>query len=184
MGVGRVQHLLVLNDPAVSEPNDSLAVASHIFFVCDDNNRLALRIQVLKQRHDLFGRARVQISCWFIPKNDHRIIDDRSGNRHPLLLSAGKFIRPMMHALGKPNTIERALGSLSAVARTGVHEGKLDVLERRRSRQKIECLEHEPDVSISDVGKLVVVHPRDRLAVEHVFALGGPVQASDQVHKR
>src|SRR5262249_37272545 len=53
----------------------------------------------------------------------------------------------------------------------------------RGAGEQVERLEDEPDLAIADVGKLVVVHLRDELAVEEVLALRRRVEAADQVHQ-
>jgi hypothetical protein len=53
----------------------------------------------VQQRHDLFAGARVQVSGRLVGEEDRRIVDQRPGNRHPLLLSAGKLVGPMVDAV-------------------------------------------------------------------------------------
>ena len=65
-----------------------------------------------------------------------------------------------------------------------VDERQLDVVQRGGAGQQVEGLEDEADLLVADAGQLVVVQLADQLAVEPVFALGGRVQAADQVHQR
>ena len=60
-----------------------------------------------------------------------------------------------------------------------VDERKLDVLERRGSRQQIECLEDEADLLIAHRRELVVAHRFDRCPVQDVLAVAGLVETSD-----
>ena len=66
----------------------------------------------------------------------------------------------------------------------GVDERQLDVVQRRRARQQVERLEHEPNLFVPDARQLVVVHLADLLAVQQVAALARRVQTADQVHQR
>ncbi len=50
--------------------------------------------------------------------------------------------------------------------------------------EQVEGLEDESDFLVADAREFVVVEFADELAVEPVFALGGRVEAADQVHQR
>ena len=64
------------------------------------------------------------------------------------------------------------LGGLHLAAAV-VEQRQLDVVERRRAREQVEALEHEPDLPVADHRELVLRHPRHVLAVEDVLPLVG-----------
>jgi hypothetical protein len=64
-----------------------------------------------------------------------------------------------------------------------VDERQLDVVQRGGAGQQVEGLEDEADFLVADAGELVVVELGDVVAVEPVLALGGRVEAADQVHQ-
>ena len=72
----------------------------------------------------------------------------------------------------------------SAAGRAVIDQRQLDVVQRGGARQQVEGLEDEADLLVADARQLVVVQLADQLAVEPVAALGGRVQAADQVHQR
>ena len=78
------------------------------------------------------------------------------------------------------------LGALDARGGGGavVDERQLDVVQRGGAGQQVEGLEDEADLLVADAGELVVVELADQLAVEPVVALGGRVEAADEVHQR
>jgi hypothetical protein len=86
----------------------------------------------------------------------------------------------------RPTLGERFLGALDALRRRGavVDQRQLDVVQRGGAGQQVEGLEDEADLLVADARQLVVVQFADQLAVEPVAALGGRVEAADQVHQR
>ncbi len=76
--------------------------------------------------------------------------------------------------------LERLVGALGALLarHARVDERQLDVVERRRARQQVERLEHEPDFLVPDPRQLVVVHLADLLVVEQVAALASACRGS------
>jgi hypothetical protein len=75
---------------------------------------------------------------------------------------------PMPTASSSPCAFRVALGRLVRVA--VVEQGQLDVLERRRPRQQVEVLEHEPDLAVAQDGARVLVEARDVLRLQEVAA--------------
>ncbi len=57
-------------------------------------------------------------------------------------------------------------------------------MQSGRARQKIEGLEDEADFLVANARQFIVVELAHQLAVEPVFALGGRIEAADQVHQR
>jgi len=57
-------------------------------------------------------------------------------------------------------------------------------VQRGGAGQQVEGLEDEADLLVADARQLVVVHVADQLPVDVVVALGGRIQAADQVHER
>ena len=66
----------------------------------------------------------------------------------------------------------------------GIAGGHEDVLQCGHAGQKVKALEDEPDVLIAQCRQLFVVHARNRLPEQAVFARVRPVQTSENVHQR
>src|SRR5699024_9018879 len=49
-------------------------------------------VDLLQKLHDLPGILRIQISRGLVRKKDRRLVDQRSRQRHPLLLASGKLL--------------------------------------------------------------------------------------------
>ena len=92
----------------------------------------------------------------------------------------------MHHAGAEVDGLEDCLGAGDALGGGGavVDEGQLDVVQRGGAGEQVEGLEDEADFLVADAGELVVVERGDVVAVEPVVALGGRVEAADEVHQR
>jgi len=58
-------------------------------------------VELLKQRHDLRAALGVQVSGGLVRQKDGGIIDERPGNGHPLLLTAGHLRRPVANPVSQ-----------------------------------------------------------------------------------
>src|SRR5690606_26512947 len=79
-------------------------------------------------------------------KQDMRVVDERPGDGHPLLLTAGKLRRLVRLAFGETDTCEagtRLLVRFALVRAMRIEEGKRDVIERGGAREQVEGLEPE-----------------------------------------
>ena len=68
-------------------------MSSNIVFVSDHDNGLATGIKLSKQSHNFQARLRIQGSCRLVRNQNIRIIDNRPGYGHTLLLTTGKLRR-------------------------------------------------------------------------------------------
>ena len=70
-------------------------------------------VEPLENVHDLETGAAIEVAGRLIGEDDFRIVDERTGDRHPLLLAAGKLARMMVFAVGKANGSEDFSGFLA-----------------------------------------------------------------------
>lgn len=74
-------------------------------------------MQFVKEvHHDAAGLA-VQCASRLVSQNQRRLVDHGAGNRHTLLLAAGKLVRLVLHALGHANAVQPLLGTAGTLAR-------------------------------------------------------------------
>lgn len=76
-----VDHLTIAKHDASGGPGGDVVL------VGDDDQRHASRIQGREEPHHLLGRGRVQRPGGFIGQNELRVVDQRAGDRHALLLA-------------------------------------------------------------------------------------------------
>ena len=150
------------------------------------DDRVALRVELLEERHDLLAGLGVEITGRLVGEDDGRIVDEGARDGDALALAAGEFVGFVAHALAEADVFERAarLVHAAALAEARVDERQLDVVQRVGARQEIECLENETDLAVADVGELVVDHGGDVLAVELVAAGRRRIETAEHVHER
>ena len=152
----------------------------------DQDDGVAGTVQALEDRHDLDAGLRVEIAGRLVREQDGRIVDERPRNRHPLPLSPGELVRPVGHPVVELDQVQRGRRRKFAAGRrhTGVDQGQLHVVKRRRPGQQVEGLKDETDLLVPDERQLVVVHDTDILSVQPIRTAGGRVETADEVHQR
>ena len=112
-------------DQAIAEADDTAGVARNVFFVGDEHNRVAGRIDILEDLHNFFAGLGIQVSCRFIGQDDRRIGNQRSRNGDALPLTAGEFIGLMMHTVFETHGDARFPGTLAPIRsrEAGIDQG-------------------------------------------------------------
>lgn len=78
-------------DSPVKKFDDSLGACGDIPIVCHYDQGLTLLVETDEDFQDLGSTFRVKIACRFISQNNQRVICQRPGNCHSLLLTATQF---------------------------------------------------------------------------------------------
>ena len=167
--------------------HDAAGVGRHVRFVGDHDDGDALfAVERHQQFHDLVAALAVEVAGRFVGEQQQRIGDDGAGDRHALLLAAGKFGRRVPRAFGQADPLQRgarrrmALGDRFAA----VEQRQLDVFQCRRPCQQVEALEDEAQAAPAQQRALVAVELLDGDAAEAVGAAAWRVEAAEQVHRR
>ena len=174
------------DDLAVAQSDDAAGVRGDFVLVGDDHDGASVGVEVVEDAHHFLGRCRVECAGRFVGKDQRRVGGDRSGDRDALLLSTRELRRCVLDPIGQSDEIQRLEGQAPPLGfrHLGVDEREFDVGQCARARNEVERLEHEPDASVADARKLVVVERADIDAVEEEPTSGGDVEASDDVHHR
>ena len=80
--------LFIIFDHSISQPYNPMGMIGNISFMCYQYNGISCGMYLSKDLHDLIRSFCIQVSCWFIGKNDGWIIYQCPGNSYPLGLSA------------------------------------------------------------------------------------------------
>ena len=142
---------LVFADPAVAEVQDAPGVAGDVRLVGDeDHGHALLAVEALEDGHDLFARAGVQRAGRLVGQDDGRVVDQRAGDGHALLLAAGELGRPVVVRArrGRPPPARRGPSPCDP-ADAGVEQGQLHLLEGAGAGQQVELLEDEADLLVA-----------------------------------
>ena len=131
-----------------------------------------LAIECFEQQQDFIGRLPVQITGRLIADQQSRIRDQRTGDSHPLLLTARQFTRFVICPIGQSNDLEcdvcitAPLGS----GQPGQQQRQLDIAARIEYRQQIVELKDEADVFRSPVGQRSARKRIEVFACDEYFA--------------
>src|SRR5260370_37938300 len=121
-----------------------LGVLGNVWSMGDHDDGAAAPVQVVEQRQDLAARPADERAGGLVRQDERGIVDDRSGDRHPLLFASRELMGPMADTMAEPNSVERIPGSASPL-RSGnrcIGERNLDVLEGAGSGQERWQLEY------------------------------------------
>ena len=156
---GRYLRLLgrrVAFNQTIAQEYRAPGVPRDIGLVRNQNDRVALLIQILEERHDFFAGLRVEVSGWLVGENDFRVVGERSRDGDTLLLATGKLVRAVLHAVAESDLFAE-IDAASDVS-GGQHwpagaivQRNLDVLQHRVLGDEIERLKDEADELIANV---------------------------------
>src|SRR5688500_4974411 len=94
-----------------------MSAGRDVVFVGDQNDRVALFMELLEKFHDLVTGFRVESTGRLIGEQNRRMIYESPGNGNPLALAAGKFIRLVPDAVAEFDRIQRGPRLFLAFAR-------------------------------------------------------------------
>src|SRR6267143_2894467 len=102
--------------------------------------------------HDRFTVARVEVSGWFVRKQDRRFAGKCPGNGDALLLSAGKLAGQVLGPVKHADALERSHDSRFALVRaqSAICQRQLDVFVNGQIADQIKTLENETDLAIAN----------------------------------
>src|SRR5438132_125388 len=63
-------------------------------------------IDAVQQLHDVHGRGGVEVARGLVGQKDERAVDERTGDRHPLLLAARQLVWVMLQLVTQPHQVE------------------------------------------------------------------------------
>ena len=137
---------------------------------------------------DLAGLG-VEVGGGLVGEDDGGLGDEGPGDGHALALAAGEVVGLLFDLLLQAHFLDHALGPVPDLLFGELfllhdEEGELDVFPRREHRNEVEGLKDEPDGVQAKVGELPVGHGGDVPAVDIDRALGGVIDAADDVEER
>src|SRR5436305_521694 len=108
---------LITRHHSIANIDHAVGILGYVGFVGDQDDGIALFMQVGKQGHDFVAGLRVKISGRLVCQDDRWIVDESAGNRDALPLSAGKLVGLVVHALGEIHSRQSPLGALYSLFR-------------------------------------------------------------------
>src|ERR1035437_3993876 len=107
-------NFLIARDQSVADADDALRVQGHFLLVRDDDDGVAPVGKALEQRHDFRAGLGIEISRRLVREQDGRFVHKRTRDGDALTLSAGKFVRLVMHTVGQADAGQRFKRELAA----------------------------------------------------------------------
>ena len=139
----------VLDHPPLGQHHDAIGrTPRETDLVGDDDQRQPVALQVLQDDQHLVFQLRVQGAGDLVAQQAARLHGHRPGDRHPLLLAAGKLRRISVGAVGQADAGQEADAPLVGVAAGKLQHaaGRLDdVLQRRQVGKQLEILKDHPE---------------------------------------
>ena len=127
----------------------------------------------------------VEASRRFIGEHHSRVVHQSPCHCHTLLLSARQFVGLMLGAVGESHEVQQFHATfLSLAFRHSRYEGRNhDILKRREFWQQLMKLEHEADVSVAEVGELLLVQSSHVHSVNHYLPAVRRVERTDYLEQ-
>ena len=107
-------------------------MGGHVIFVGDNDDGLPFPVDAREQCQNFRGSRGVKISSWLIGHEDLGVVENRTGDRHALLLSAGELIGTVINTVTKAHTLQRGERAFTSSAESacggGIHQWKFHIL--------------------------------------------------------
>lgn len=176
--------IAVVDDPAILQTDDAVGLHGDGIVVGDEDDGVALLMQLLQHPQHFAAGVRVQRAGGLVGQDDRRVAHQRPRDGNALLLAAGELIGLVPDLVAQAHLLQHGAGAAVALGAgdARIHQRHLHVFQQVQPGQQIVLLEDKAQHLIPDGGQLVAVHPAHVPAVEAVGAVGGHIQAADDVH--
>src|SRR5947209_2208800 len=152
----------------------------------DLNDRGALRVDVPKDLHDLFGLVRVKIPRRLVGEQQRRLVNNGTSDADELLLSAGELVGIEV-LLGDDVKAIEDVGDQALPLGTSdvlIGERKIDVFLHGQIFNQMVALEDHPNASARKVTALFALQLMDSVAVQGKFAPPLVIEQGENVEQR
>lgn len=151
-----------------------------------DKRRPVFAIERKQQVGNFIPGLPIEVAGRLIGKQQLRAPVEGAGQRHPLLLAAGKLRRKMVQALAQPQLLQQRSGAAPAlaVALAAQQRRKLDVLQRVQGRDQHKGLKDKADVLRAQLRPRLFVHAVQRLPKQRDLPAAAVVQSGKDRQQR
>jgi hypothetical protein len=124
----------------------------------------------------------IQVAGRLIGQQQRRLRSECAGERHALLLTAGKLAGIMGGAVLQPNRFQPCGGAVESVGETCEFQRDRDILQRRHGRDQVERLEHDADMVAAEARQPVLIQPAQIMAGDIDKPAGRALQPGHDHH--
>ena len=173
-------------DPPILHPDSPPRPFRHPRIVRHEQQRRPLISQFCQNIHNLRTAAAIKISRRFVRQNDGRVVDERTRNRHTLLLSAGKLVRIRLHLIQQTNFAQhfRRTRQTLLLRHARVTQRERHVFRHGVGGKEVEGLEDIPEGLEAQAGFCLVGEVANVLTVEGIVSFGQIIEQTDDVEQR
>ena len=113
-------------------------------------------------------------------------MDQRAGDRGPLLLAAAQLMDKMLRALAQPDEVDHFLRAFFALRGRHALEEKRqgNIFAHVHCRQQIEKLKNEADPAAAELRQRCVIRGMQRDTVDENFAACRPIEPGEEMDER
>ena len=105
-------------DPAVHNVDRAMCVGGHLGIVRHQHDGDPFGVELLEHPQDFHAGVRIEVAGRLVGQDQRRVVDQRTADRHPLLLSAGHLRRLVIGPIGQAHAIQAArLGQPAGLCR-------------------------------------------------------------------
>ena len=133
----------------------------------DDQGAAELLLIGPEEREDLVARLAVEVAGGLVGEDDRRVLQERAGDRHALLLAAREARRLVAHPVAEPHLAQEGFGlrRSSGVIPTGMN-GISTLSTAVRLGIRLNCWKMKPDLAAAEVVELGLAHGGQLPAVD------------------
>src|SRR5687768_11617088 len=106
---------VVGDDQAILHADDAGGMGGDIRLVGDDDDGLALIVQLVEEAEDVLGRAAVEGARRLVGQEDGGVVHHGPGDGDALSLPAGELVGAVVHAIAEVDDLQGLPGAAAAV---------------------------------------------------------------------
>src|SRR5437588_2265832 len=165
------------HDPAPHHVHDLAVVGRH-------EHCRAAGVDLQQQLDDLPRGGRVQVAGGLVGEEDQRVMDQRPGDRHPLLLAARELVGTLGLLALQADDAQHLLDLGTQVAKGALCDPEREghVLEDGQVGEQLEVLEDHPDLAPQE-GQVAAAQPAQVAAVDEDAARAGALLPDQQANQ-
>jgi len=175
-------HLLVDHPAVIEADHAAAALIDQVAVVRGDEHRRAAQVRAVEDLHDLARQVGIEVAGRLVGHDDHRVVDQRAGDGHALLLAAGQLRRIRGHLVAEVHRAQHVVGLFLVLARRQPEHGQdeREVLEDGHPLDELEVLKDHPQLA-AEGRELPAPDGVEVPAVDDDLPLGGPHLPQDQL---
>jgi hypothetical protein len=169
-------------DAAVFEVQPAVGEAADAFVMSDHDDATAFGMKVAQEAEDDALVFRVEVAGGLVSEDYFRVVDERAGDGHTLLFSAGKLRRQMCGAISHPD-VAKCFHGLVFIGHAVEVLSEHHVFQRREMGDQMEVLEDKADGFAAETGEIRTAELGGIGAVDADGAGGGLVETAEEVQE-